>query len=42
MIDDIHLASKDNFNNRNGLEILRSWFCENGWVDKKSLEFKKV
>jgi hypothetical protein len=27
LIDDIHMASKDFYNCRKGLEVIRSWFC---------------
>lgn len=36
-VDDIHLGWKDEFGNRSNVDVIRSWLCNKGWIDRKTL-----
>ncbi|CAD8148668.1 unnamed protein product [Paramecium octaurelia] len=41
-IDDLNMPQKEQFGAQPPLELIRQWFIQQGWYDKKSLEFKTI
>lgn len=41
-IDDVNMPTKEEYGAQPPIEIIRQWFDNEGWYDRKALEFRKI